>query len=68
MKEVTIRALAHKGDSKGEINMLEILLNIWDILVSGQQEARHVESVAGKIILKKSVRQSHMLSGWEGTR
>ena len=63
MREVTIRVLARKGDSKGEIrHVIDVVY--WDIsvvILSAQQEAKHVESVAGKIILKKFARQSHML-------
>ena len=61
MREVTIRELAHKGDSKGEMKyVLDVVY--WDISVvipSAQQEAKPVESVAGKIILKKFARQSY---------
>ena len=63
MREVTIRVLAHKGDSKGEIRYV-IDVVYWDISVvipSAQQEAKRVESVVGKIILKTFARQSHML-------
>ena len=63
MREVTTRVLAQKGDSKGEIRYV-IDVVYWDISVvipSAQQETKHVESVAGKIILKKFARQSHML-------
>ena len=63
MTEVTIRALARKWNSKEEIRYV-IDVVYWDISVvipSAQQEAKHVESVAGKIILKKFARQSHML-------
>ena len=63
MREVIIRVLVHKGDSKGEIRYV-IDVVYWEISVvipSAQQEARHVESVAGKIFLKKFARQSHML-------
>ena len=52
MREVTIRALTHEGDSKGEIRYV-IDAVYWDISVvipSAQQEAKHVESAAGKII------------------
>ena len=31
------------------------------MILNAQQEAKHVENVAGKIILKKFARQSHML-------
>ena len=63
MRDVTIRVVAHKGDSKREIRYV-IDVVYWDISVvipSAQQEGKHVESVAGKIILKKFARQSHML-------
>ena len=63
MREVIIRVLAHNGDSKGEIRYV-IDVVYWDISVvipSAQQEAKHVDSFAGKVILKKFARQSHML-------
>ena len=36
------------------------------VIYSAQQEAKHVESVEGKIVLKKNARQSHMLVRLEG--
>ena len=55
MRGITIRELAHKGDSKGEIRYV-IGVVYWGISVvipSAQQQAKHVESVVGTIILKK---------------
>ena len=66
MREVTIRVLAHKGDSKGEIRYV-IDVVYWDISVvipSAQQEAKHVESVVKSLQDKKVI----CSSGWEGTR
>ena len=56
MREVTIRVLAHNGDSKGEIRYV----GYWGVSVV-IPSAQHVESAAGKIILKTFARQSHML-------
>ena len=57
MREVTIRVLAHKGDSKGEIRYVidVVYRDIPVVIPSAQQEAKHVESVAGKITLKKLI-------------
>ena len=55
MREVTIRVLAYKVDSRREIRYV-IAVVYWDISVvipSAQQEAKHVESVARKMILEK---------------
>ena len=64
MREVRIRVLACKADSKGEIrHVIDVVY--WDISVvipSAQQRAKHAGNVAGKIILKKFARQSHMLA------
>ena len=54
MREVPIRALAHKGDSKGEIRYV-IHVVYCDISVgipSAQQEAKHVESVVSQCRLR----------------
>ena len=64
MREVTIRVLAYKADSKGEIrHVIDVVY--WDIsavIPSAQQRAKHAGNVAEKIILKKFARQSHMLA------
>ena len=54
MREVTIRVLAHKGDSKGEIRYVihVVYCDISVVIPSAQQEAKHVGSVVSQCRLR----------------